>query len=98
MTRDDVLSVLRDHRPQLEAQGVMHAALFGSLARGEQGPDSDIDIMVEFDPEAKVGLFGYSGIILYIQDLFEYAVDVAQRDALKAHVRPGAERDAIYAF
>lgn len=75
-----------------------HAALFGSIARGEEGPNSDIDIMVEIDPEAKVGLFGYSGIILYIQDLFEHAVDVCQREALRAHVRPGAERDAIYAF
>ena len=98
MTRDQVLSTLRDHRPQLEAQGVMHAALFGSLARGDQGHDSDIDIMVEIDPGAEVGLFGYSGIILYIEDLFEYAVDVCERRALKAHVRPSAERDALYAF
>lgn len=98
MTRDDVLTVLRDHRPQLEAQGVMHAALFGSLARGEAGLKSDIDIMVEIDPEAEVGLFGYSGIILFIQDLFEFAVDVCERRALKPHVRPSAEKDALYAF
>lgn len=98
MTRDEVLTVLRQHRTELEAQGVTHAALFGSLARGEEKADSDIDIMVELDPEAKVGLFGYSGIILYIQDLFEYAVDVCDRRALKAHVRPSAERDALYAF
>ncbi len=98
MTRDQVLTVLRDHRPALEAQGVMHAALFGSLARGDQHARSDIDIMVEIDPEAHIGLWGYSGVILYIQDLFEQAVDVAQREGLKPHVRPNAERDAIYAF
>ncbi len=98
MTRDDVLTVLRQHRAELEAQGVTHAALFGSLARGEEKADSDIDIMVEIDPEAHIGLWGFSGVILYIQDLFEYAVDVSERRALRAHVRPSAERDAIYAF
>jgi len=98
MTRDDVLTVLRQHRTELEAQGVTHAALFGSLARGEEKADSDIDIMVEIDPEAHIGVWGLSGVILYIQDLFEYAVDVSERRALRTHVRPSAERDAIYAF
>ncbi len=98
MTRDDVLTVLRQHRTELEAQGVTHAALFGSLARGEQGPDSDIDIMVEINPDAHIGAWGLSGVILYIQDLFEYAVDVSERRALRTHVRPSAERDAVYAF
>lgn len=98
MTRDEVLTVLRQHRTELEAQGVTHAALFGSLARGEESPDSDIDIMVEIDPEAHIGVWGFSGVILYIQNLFEYAVDVSERRALRTHVRPSAERDAIYAF
>ena len=98
MTRDEVLTVLRQHRTELEAQGVTHAALFGSLARGEEKADSDIDIMVEIDPEAHIGVWGLSGVILYIQDLFEYAVDVSERRALRTHVRPSAERDAIYAF
>ncbi|WP_298745203.1 nucleotidyltransferase family protein [uncultured Brevundimonas sp.] len=98
MTRDEVLTVLRQHRAELEAQGVTHAALFGSLARGEEKADSDIDIMVEIDPEAHIGVWGFSGVILYIQNLFEYAVDVSERRALRTHVRPSAERDAIYAF
>lgn len=98
MTRDDVLTVLRQHRAELEAQGVTHAALFGSLARGEQGPDSDIDIMVEIDPTRPISLWDMSGICLSIQGLFEYACDVVDRRALKDRVRPSAERDALYAF
>lgn len=41
MDRDTVLNRLRERRAELEARGVRHAALFGSLARGEAGPDSD---------------------------------------------------------
>ena len=49
MTREDVIATLRAHEAALKKQKVVHAALFGSLARGEAGPDSDIDIMVELD-------------------------------------------------
>jgi predicted nucleotidyltransferase len=98
MTRDHILSVLRDHRGELEARGVAHAALFGSMARGEGGKNSDIDIMVEIDPASPIGVWGYSDVILFLQSLFDQAVDVAQREALRPHVRPSAERDAVYAF
>jgi predicted nucleotidyltransferase len=98
MTRDDVIATLRAHEAELKRQGVTHAALFGSLARGEAGPDSDIDVMVEIDPDAHIGLWGYSAVVLFIQGLFNRKVDVADREGLKAYVRPSAERDAIYAF
>ena len=98
MTREEVLQVLKDHEAELKKRGVIHAALFGSLARGEAGAKSDIDIMVEFDPKARVGLWGYAGVIEYVRGLFGPPVDVAQKAGLKQHVRPTAERDALYAF
>ena len=98
MTREDVIAILRAHEEELRRQGVIHAALFGSLARGEARPDSDIDVLVELDPKAKIGLWGYAGVIDYIDGLFSNQVDVAQRAGLKPHVRPSAERDAVYAF
>jgi predicted nucleotidyltransferase len=98
MTREDVIATLRAHEAALKKQKVVHAALFGSLARGEAGPDSDIDIMVELDEEALPTLWDYAGICTYIEELFPIKVDVAQRAGLRAHVRPSAERDAIYAF
>ncbi len=98
MTREDVIAVLKAHEVALKQRKVLHAALFGSLARGEARPDSDIDIMVELDEAARPTLWDYSGVCLYIEELFSKKVDVAQREALKAHVRPSAERDAIYAF
>ncbi len=73
-------------------------ALFGSLARGEARPDSDVDLMVEIEPSSRIDLYDYVGIIHYLQDLFDVGVDVADREGLKDYVRPSAEPDAIYAF
>ena len=98
MKRDEVLHKLKQAEAALREQGVAHAALFGSLARGEERPDSDIDIMVEIAPEVRMGVFQYVGIVQMIEDLFPGHVDVSNRIALKPHVRPSAERDAVYAF
>ncbi len=98
MTRDEIISRLKECEAELRAKGVAHAALFGSIARNEQRPDSDIDIMVEIAPEAHIGVFQYAGIVNYLEDLFPVRVDVANRAGLKSLVRPSAERDAIYAF
>jgi predicted nucleotidyltransferase len=98
MTREQVLATLRSHERALRHSGVLHAALFGSLARGDAGPDSDIDIMIEIAPNAAVGVYEYAGLKLFIADLFDGPVDVVDRDGLKAHVRPAATADAIYAF
>ena len=98
MRCEDVLAVLKSHEPELRRRGVARAALFGSTARDEAGPDSDIDIMVEIDPASRLSLWDYSGIVLFLQDLFDGKVDVANREGLKPYVRPSAERDAIYAF
>ncbi len=98
MKRDEALQKLKDAEADLRAQGVAHAALFGSVARGEDRPDSDIDILVEIAPEIRIGLFQYVGIVQYIDGLFAVPVDVANREGLKPLVRPSAERDAVYAF
>jgi predicted nucleotidyltransferase len=98
MTREEAIAVLAANRDALVARGVRHAALFGSIARDEGRPDSDLDILVELDPNAKIGVFEYVGIKRYIAELFPHPVDVVDRRGLKPHVRPSAESDAIYAF
>jgi predicted nucleotidyltransferase len=97
MNAEDVLSVLRHHEGELRARGVRRAALFGSVARGDDHARSDIDIMVEIEPDAPIGVFEYAELKEYIGSLFEGPVDVVSRDHLKPFVRP-ATADAIYAF
>ena len=102
MDCDAILATLRSHEQELRHRGVAHAALFGSIARGDDTPtsdiDIDIDIMIEIAPDAPVGVFEYVGIKDYIAELFEGSVDVVDRDGLKPYARPAVTTDAIYAF
>jgi predicted nucleotidyltransferase len=98
MNREQVIATLRAHERELRRRVMLHAALFGSMARNESKRAGDIDILIELEPDAPIGVFEYVGITQYLADLFPNRVDVANRGSLKALVRPSAERDAIYAF
>lgn len=98
MNEHTVVAKLKAAETELKAKGVLHAALFGSVARGENGSASDIDIMIEIAPDADLGIFEYVGVVNYIGGMFPMRVDVSNRECMKAYVRPSAERDAIYAF
>ncbi len=98
MNKRDAIKVLRQHQQELRARGVEHAALFGSVARGEAGPGSDLDIMIELAPDASLDIFAYVELKEFIAGLFSGPVDVVNKDALKPHVRPPATADSIYAF
>jgi predicted nucleotidyltransferase len=68
--REAIIATLRAHQAELRLRGVSHAVLFGSLARGENKSTSDIDLLIELDPQAPVGLFEYVGITKYLEDFF----------------------------
>ncbi len=98
MNKQDAIEILRQHRDDLHARGVQHAALFGSVARGEADTASDVDVLIELDPAFAIDLFAYVGLTRYIAGMFDTPVDVVDVDALKPHIRPAAKADAIYAF
>lgn len=98
MNKQAAIDILVRHQDTLRARGVRHAALFGSVARGQASPNSDLDILIELAPEAELDLFAYAGLKTLIEGLFPGRVDVVDRDALKPHIRGRAEHDAIYAF
>jgi predicted nucleotidyltransferase len=74
-----VIETLRLHQSRLEQMGVVHAAIYGSLARGDANAASDIDVVVEIDPEKKIGVCGFVGVLQYLQDLFGPDVDIIER-------------------
>jgi predicted nucleotidyltransferase len=94
----EALDTLRRSEKALRERGVTHAALFGSVARGDNRSNSDIDIMIEIDPNARMTVFEYVDLKDYIAGLFDEPVDVVNREGLKPYVRPAATSDAIYAF
>ena len=98
MDCQQIIARLRENEAALRAWGVAHAALFGSRGRGDDRPDSDTDILIEIDPAAHIGVWGYAGLKEHIATLFDGPVDVVDRDSLKPHVKPAATTDALHAF
>ena len=93
-----VLSTLHAHEAELRRRGVCHAAVFGSVARGEVREDSDIDVLVDLDPLQPMGLFEYARVKLYIAELLGGSADVVNRKTLKPLLRDAILRDAVNAF
>jgi uncharacterized protein len=94
MNRNDVLGFLSSHRQALEEQfGIQSLALFGSVARDEAGPDSDIDVLVEF--RETPGLTEYMRVKFWLEDHLGRPVDLVMKAALKPWAKPLVEAEAI---
>jgi predicted nucleotidyltransferase len=98
MSRDEVLAKLRQHAPELQAEGILHLALFGSTARNEAGPDSDVDLMAEYDPALRLSLLDICKLQCKIEDLLSSKVELATRNRMRPIIKESAEQDAIDAF
>jgi predicted nucleotidyltransferase len=98
MNSSEAIATLRRSQQALHERGVRHAAVFGSVARGESRPDSDVDIMIEVDPDARMTVFDYVDLKDYIAGLFDGPVDVVSQEGVKPYIRSSAFADAIYAF
>lgn len=96
MKRDEVLSILAAHREQLHALGVKSLNLFGSVARDEARPDSDVDFLVEFTEPG--GLFQLFRVQHYLEDILGCDVDLGTEDALREHLREPVLKEVIRAF
>ena len=94
MKREEVLRILSQHRSQLEQRhGLRFIALFGSVARDQASPESDIDLLVEF--ATRPGFDGYMRLKEHLESLLDRRVDLVMTGALKPSVRPEIEREAI---
>lgn len=66
MRATNAIAELRTHAAELRRLGVARAGLFGSTARGEAGPDSDLDILIQLDPDARLDVYAYVGVVQFI--------------------------------
>ena len=93
MRRDQVLKLLESHTPELRQFGVESLRLFGSVARDEATPDSDVDLLVDF--EKPPGFSGFMKLRIFLEDLLGERVDLVTESGLRDRVRPYVEKDAI---
>lgn len=96
MKRNEVLTIVAAHRDELKAMGVKSLDLFGSVARDEATPESDVDFLVEFD--RRIGLFQFISIKHYLEDILGCDVDLGTLDALREHFRKPVLKDVIRAL
>ena len=88
MTRDIIIATLKAREPEQRRLGMRHTVLFGSASRGEAAEASDIDIPVDLQPNAPIGVFEYVRLTQF----------VANHAGLKPYVRPSADPEAVDAF
>ncbi|MBI5353181.1 MAG: nucleotidyltransferase family protein [Chloroflexi bacterium] len=94
MTRRTVISRIRKHRDQLTKLGVKSLSIFGSVARGEERPDSDVDILVEFKGRATFNRF--MDTKFYLEEVLGCKVDLVTPQAIKPRIKENVTRDLIH--
>lgn len=98
LERKAVLERLRDHEAELRAMGVERLSLFGSVARGEVGPESDVDVAVRLDEARSIDLLDFAEINLRLNELLGAKVDLISEPARKPHFQAEIDRDRVHAF
>ena len=96
--RERVLRVLDQQALLLRARGITALSLFGSLARGEAGPASDIDLLIETDPGARFGLSEMLDLQEQLEGLLGRPINFAFRSAMRPWLREWIEEDRIEIF
>ena len=94
-TRDIIIPKIKEY---FATQPIVKAWLFGSFSRREETEDSDVDILVDFDKNARIGLFKYAGIYGDLKELLGREVDLVQNGALKSFAVESAEQDKILIY
>lgn len=93
-----VIAALRVHEAELRRAGIRRLSLFGSVARGDNEVDSDVDLAAEFDPEACMDLFCLTAVERRIAEILGRRVDLLPEPVEKPRLRANIERDRRLAF
>ncbi len=86
-TKGDLSSLIKARQGQLKTFGVKRLGLFGSFARGQQNKDSDIDVLIEFEPEQKT-FDNFMHLIFFLEDLLGRRVELVTPESLSPHIGP----------
>ena len=102
MKREEVIATLRAHEGELKEAGVVRVSLFGSVARGDAGPDSDVDLAVRLGESFSTGGLDYFWRLEQLQErlsrLLGCKVDVVEEPVRKARFQNEIDRDRALAF
>jgi hypothetical protein len=89
---------LRAHHQELRRRGVRALFVFGSVARGDATPASDIDLAVVFAPAARVSIISLGSLKAYLEQVLGWPVDLGERGSLRPEARAAFDREAVRVF
>ena len=98
MEAAEVIAILRAHEAELKAAGIVHLSLFGSTARGDQTPESDVDLMIEYEDSKMESLLTLGGWIADVEDMLGVEVHILPKRWMRERVRGQALKDAVDVF
>ena len=98
MDKSRVIEILRQHREELRAAGVVHLSVFGSVARGAASEKSDVDLMADFDEPKRLTLVKIGSLEHRLNEWLGVEVELSSVDWMREPVRSRAIREAVVAF
>lgn len=98
MRKSELIEALKELRPSLAAEGVRHLAIFGSRARGDERPTSDLDILVDVEPEASFSLLNLVGVEQIVAEGTGLTANAVTRRGLEEPLRGAIEKDLVPVF
>jgi predicted nucleotidyltransferase len=97
-TLDAVRQQLAAYELELRSRGVCHLAVFGSVARGDDRPDSDLDLAVEIEAGRSFSLIRMEETRLLLEDALQRRVDMGEVDSFRPQVRAAFQREMVPIF
>lgn len=94
-TKETLVSLLREHAEQIRSLGVKKVGLFGSFVRGEQHGESDVDVLVEFEPDRKT-FDNFIHLSFLLEDLFHRRVELITSESLSPYLRSHIMNEVEY--
>jgi predicted nucleotidyltransferase len=98
MLMKQIIKTLRAHESELRRRGVEGLSLFGSVARGEAGSASDVDLAVRFTPAARVDLFEFAALSERMREVLGIQVDLISEPARAVRMQREIDRDRVNVF
>lgn len=98
MDRQKIIANLKKHDAELRAMGVVQLSLFGSAARGEAGPSSDVDLAATFAEDAHLTALDFVGVMQRIEQILGQPIDLVSEPARKMRLQAAIDRDRVRVF
>ncbi len=98
MTREEIIAAIKEHSAAIKAEGVSKLAIYGSRARGDNGPDSDLDVLIDVEPDASFSILNLIGVEHIIRDATGLQTQATMRRSMQPRFAQRISDDVLQVF